>query len=64
MKKEKQNVTTETDKTLRETTLHPDEMDLIYMYRIMNDKGRHALIKMALDFARTPTMRKICVRGM
>ena len=33
------------------------ELDLIAAYRVLNEPGRQALLKVALDFARTPTMR-------
>jgi hypothetical protein len=39
------------------TDLHPDELDLLIAYRVMNELGKSALIKVALDFARTKTMR-------
>ena len=48
----------------RTTDLHPDELDLLIAYRVMNKHGKSALIKLALDFARTPTMRNKCVRGI
>ena len=34
-----------------------EELDLIAAYRVLNEPGRQALLKVALDFARTPTMR-------
>ena len=46
------------------TDLHPDELDLLIAYRVMNELGKSALIKVALDFARTKTMRQKCVRGI
>jgi hypothetical protein len=46
------------------TNLHPDELDLLIAYRVMNELGKSALIKVALDFARTKTMRQKCVRGI
>jgi len=42
---------------LNTTDLHPDELDLLIAYRVMNELGKSALIKVALDFARTKTMR-------
>ena len=50
--------------TPRTTDLHPDEYDLLIAYRVMNELGKSALIEVALDFARTPTMRNKCVRGI
>ena len=32
-----------------------EELDLIAAYRVLNEPGRQALLKVALDFARTPT---------
>ena len=46
------------------TDLHTDELDLLIAYRVMNELGKSALIKVALDFARTKTMRQKCVRGI
>ena len=46
------------------TILKPDELDLIIAYRILNNTGRRAMMQTALDFARTPTMRKACIRGV
>ena len=46
------------------SNLHPDELDLIIAYRVMNELGKSALIKVAMDFARTKTMRNKCVRGI
>ena len=46
------------------TGLHPDEYDLLIAYRVMNELGKSALINVALDFARTETMRNKCVRGI
>ena len=48
--------------TPRTSDLHPDELDLLIAYRVMNELGKSALIKVALDFARTKTMRNKCVR--
>lgn len=50
--------------TPRTTDLHQDELDLLTAYRVMNELGKSCLIKVALDFARTPTMRNKCVRGV
>ena len=47
-----------------EKSLYPDELDLIIAYRVMNQTGKHALLKVAQDFAMTPTMRNKCVRGI
>ena len=41
-----------------------EELDLIAAYRIMNGPGRQALLKVALDLARTPTMRNKWIRGI
>ena len=48
--------------TPRTSDLHPDELDLLIAYRVMNELGKSALIKVALDFARTKMMRNKCVR--
>ena len=50
--------------TPRTTDLHSDELDLLIAYRVMNELGKSALIKVALDFARTPTMRNKFIRGI
>ena len=50
--------------TPRTTDLHPDELDLLYAYRVMNELGKSALIKVALDFAKTKTMRNKCIRSI
>ena len=47
-----------------ERSLYPDELDLIIAYRVMNELGKSALIKVALDFARTETMRQKCIKGI
>ena len=39
-------------------------MDLLIAYRVMNELGKSALIKVAQDFALTKTMRTKCVRGI
>ena len=39
-------------------------MDLLIAYRVMNELGKSALIKVAQDFALTKTMRNKCVRGI
>lgn len=52
------------EETPRTSDLHPDELDLLIAYRVMNELGKSALIKVALDFARTKTMRQKCVRGI
>ena len=41
-----------------------EELDLIAAYRVLNEPGRQTLLKVALDFARTPTMRNKWVRGI
>ena len=41
-----------------------EELDLIAAYRVLNGPGRQALLKVALDLARTPTMRNKWVRGI
>lgn len=51
-------------KTPRTTNLHPDELDLLCAYRVMNELGKSCLINVALDFARTKTMRNKCVRDI
>ena len=40
-----------------EKSLYPDELDLIIAYRVMNKTDKHSLLKVAQDFAMTPTMR-------
>ena len=47
-----------------ERSLYPDELDLIIAYRVMNKIGKHSLLKVAQDFAMTPTMRNKCIRGI
>ena len=47
-----------------EKSLYPDELDLIIAYRVMNQTGKHSLLKVAQDFAMTPTMRNKCVGGI
>ena len=39
-------------------------MKLLCAYRVMNELGKSALIKVALDFARTKTMRNRFIRGI
>ena len=46
------------------SNLHPEELDLIIAYRVMNELGKSALIKVAMDFARMKTMRNKCIRGI
>lgn len=46
------------------SNLHPEELDLLIAYRVMNELGKSALIKVAMDFARTKTMRHKCIRGI
>ena len=41
-----------------------EELDLIAAYRVLNEPGKQALLKVALDFARTPTMRNKWIRGI
>ena len=41
-----------------------EELDLIAAYRVLNEPGKQALLKVAFDFARTPTMRNKWVRGI
>ena len=41
-----------------------EELDLIAAYRVLNEPARQALLKVALDFARTPTMRNKWERGI
>lgn len=45
-------------------SLYPDELDLIIAYRVMNKIGKHSLLKVAQEFAMTPTMRNKCIRGI
>ncbi len=47
-----------------EKGLYPDELELIIAYRVMNQTGKHSLLKVAQDFAMTPTMRNKCIRGI
>ena len=47
-----------------EKSLYPDELDLIIAYRVMNQTGKHSLLKVAQDFAMTPTMRNKWVKGI
>ena len=47
-----------------ERSLYPDELDLIIAYRVMNKIGKHSLLKVAQDFAMTPTMRNKCIKGI
>ena len=47
-----------------ERSLYPDELDLIIAYRVMNKTGKHSLLKVAQDFAMTPTMRNKCIKGI
>lgn len=50
--------------TPRTTDLHPDELDLLCAYRVMNELGKSCLIKVAMDFARTKTMRHKCIKSI
>ena len=47
-----------------ERSLYPDELDLIIAYRVMNKIGKHSLLKVAQEFAMTPTMRNKCIREL
>lgn len=47
-----------------EKSLYPDELDLIIAYRVMNQTGKHSLLKVAQDFAMTPTMWNKCIKGI
>ena len=47
-----------------ERSLYPDELDLIIAYRVMNKIGKHSLLKVAQEFAMTPTMRNKCIKGI
>ena len=47
-----------------ERSLYPDELDLIIAYRVMNQAGKHSLLKVAQDFAMTPNMRNKCIKGI
>ena len=48
----------------KERSLYPDELDLIIAYRVMNKIGKHSLLKVAQEFAMTPTMRNRHVSGI
>ena len=52
------------DEAMRPVPLHSDEMELIFYYRIMNARGQYSMVRVAQDFAMTPTMRKGVIRGM
>ena len=47
-----------------ERSLYPDELVLIIAYRVMNKTGKHSLLKVAQEFAMTPTMRNKCIREL
>ena len=47
-----------------ETIAAEEELDLIAAYRVLNEPGKQALLKVALDLARTPTMRNKWIRGI
>lgn len=69
MNKSKQNLTKkELNKELTEiprlSDLHPEEMELLFAFRVMNETGKQSMLKVATDFARTPTMRNKCIRGI
>ena len=69
MNKSKQNLTKkELNKELTEiprlSDLHPEEMELLFAFRVMNEIGKQSILKVATDFARTPTMRNKCIRGI
>ena len=69
MNKSKQNLTKkELNKELTEiprlSDLHPEEMELIFAFRVMNEIGKQSILKVATDFARTPTMRNKWIRGI
>ncbi len=44
--------------------LHPDEVELIFLYRVLNEEGKQHMRLTALDFAKVPMMRNKCVRGI
>ena len=69
MNKSKQNLTKkELNKELTEiprlSDLHPEEMELLFAFRVMNEIGKQSMLKVATDFARTPTMRNKWIRGI
>ena len=69
MNKSKQNLTKkELNKELTEiprlSDLHPEEMELLFAFRVMNEIGKQSILKVAMDFAKTPTMRNKWIRGI
>ena len=62
MNKSKQNLTKK--EIPRLSDLHPEEMELLFAFRVMNETGKQSMLKVATDFARTPTMRNKCIRGI
>lgn len=44
--------------------LHPEEMELLFAFRVMNEIGKQSILKVAMDFAKTPTMRNKWIRGI
>ena len=69
MNKSKQNLTKkELNKELTEiprlSDLHPEEMELLFAFRVMNETGKQSMLKVATDFAMTPTMRNKWIRGI
>ena len=41
-----------------------EELDLIAAFRVLNEPAKQALLKVAQDLARTPTMRNKWIRGI
>ena len=69
MNKAKHNLTKkELNKELTEipcvSDLHPEEMELLFAFRVMNEIGKQSILKVAMDFAKTPTMRNKWIRGI
>ena len=69
MNKSKQNLTKkELNKELTEiprlSDLHPEEMELLFAFRVMNEIGKQSILKVAMGFAKTPTMRNKWIRGI
>ncbi len=44
--------------------LHLDEVELIFLYRVLNEEGKQHMRLAALDFAKVSMMRNKCVRGI
>ena len=52
------------DEAMRPVPLHSDEMELIFCYLIMNARGQYSMVRVAQEFAMTPTMRKGVIKGI